>query len=70
MKIKKSELREMIKEVLKEELSARKNLKEAAFDNAVNNIDESAIDDCLARIEANSGSRSEDWATVRLSKKT
>jgi hypothetical protein len=73
MKMKKSELREMIKEVLEEEFSTRKNLKEAAFDSAVNNIDESgidesAIDDCLARIEANSGSRSEDWATVRLSK--
>jgi hypothetical protein len=60
----KSELKIMIRKILKEELSKR-HLKEAITDP---NIDEKAVDACLARINANSGARHRDWATVKLSK--
>ena len=62
--MKKSELRQMIREVLREELNGKKYLEE---DITAGVIDEKAVYDCLSRIEANSGDRLDDWATVRLS---
>ena len=67
MKITKSELKEMIREVLREELT-KKHLNEAPSPAVPPTVDKAELDACLARISANSDYTPDYYVAVKLSK--